>query len=362
VKGEDGITGVEVRLEGIGKRYGSVVAVENLTLEVGAGSFLTLLGPSGCGKTTTLMMIAGFVAPTVGQVFIGGECVTSVPPYERNLGVVFQNYALFPHMTVFDNVAFPLRMRRTSRRETAAQVDKSLRLVRLEGMEWRYPRQLSGGQQQRVALARALVFEPPVLLMDEPLGALDKNLRVEMRLELKQLQQRLGITVISVTHDQEEALATSDLVAVLDHGRLLQVGVPSVLYEQPLTPFVAQFLGESNLLQGVLTSTAFVSDGGLRVLVGPSEGLPAGTRVKLVIRPERILLARKEVLAINWYEAVVEDVTYLGDARSYRVRVGQDSLTVKQANMEHSIVLRRGDPVVVGWDPRHSLVFEASSH
>jgi ABC-type Fe3+/spermidine/putrescine transport system ATPase subunit len=238
------VTGAEVVLAGLTRYYGETAAVREVSLAVGAGEFVTLLGPSGSGKTTTLMIVAGFVEPSAGDVRIGGRSVLGLPPHRRNLGVVFQSYALFPHMPVFDNVAFPLRMRRVDRTETRRRVAAALDMVQLGALAERRIHQLSGGQQQRVALARALVFEPPVLLMDEPLGALDRKLREQMQLEIKRLQRALGLTAIYVTHDQEEALLLSDRVAIMHEGAIHQVGAPAEVYERPATAFVADFVGE----------------------------------------------------------------------------------------------------------------------
>ena len=240
--------GAPLALQAIAKRYGGVTAVDRLSLEVASGEFVSLLGPSGSGKTTTLMMIAGFIIPSSGSILLDGKNITRLPPYRRNIGMVYQNYALFPHMTVGRNVAFPLRMRGVGRDEIARRVGRALELVQLKGLSERRPTELSGGQQQRVALARALVFEPPLLLMDEPLGALDKKLRQELQSEIKRIQRETRGTVIYVTHDQEEALSLSDRVVVLNHGRIEQVGPPGELYERPRTRFVAEFLGAANFL------------------------------------------------------------------------------------------------------------------
>src|SRR5262245_46958520 len=231
------IRGATLEVERLAKTFGGHRVVDDLSFRIESGMFLTLLGPSGSGKTTTLRMIGGFEEPTAGEILVAGQPITRRPAHKRNIGVVFQQYALFPHLTVFGNVAYPLEMRRRSRREIRSRVEAALGLVRLHGFESRYPRQLSGGQQQRVALARAIVFEPPVLLMDEPLGALDKRLREAMQLELKRLQSRLGVTVIYVTHDQEEALTLSDRIAVMNRGRIEQLGDPAELYERPRTAF-----------------------------------------------------------------------------------------------------------------------------
>jgi ABC-type Fe3+/spermidine/putrescine transport system ATPase subunit len=248
--------GAEVRLHELTKTFGSVVAVQDVSVTIDPGSFFTLLGPSGSGKTTTLMMVAGFAYPTRGEVFVDGAPVAGLPPQKRDLGMVFQSYAVFPHLTVFDNIAFPLQIRHVRRAEIRQRVGEALELVRLRGYDGRLPRQLSGGEQQRVALARALVFRPRVLLMDEPLGALDKKLRAHMQLELKHIQRHLHVTVIYVTHDQEEALTMSDRVAVMQRGRIEQVGPPAELYEAPASRFVADFLGESNFVDGVVTGAS----------------------------------------------------------------------------------------------------------
>src|SRR6267142_912392 len=245
-----------VTLFAVSKHYGRAIAVNNVSLDVFEGEFVTLLGPSGSGKTTMLMLIAGFEAPTSGEIRIRGASVVARPPEKRDIGMVFQSYALFPHMTVFDNVAFPLRTRRLAGPEVTQRVDEALAAVRMSGLDGRYPRQLSGGQQQRIALARALVYRPSLLLMDEPLGALDKKLREEMQSELKSLQRELGITTLYVTHDQQEALALSDRIAIMNGGDLVQVGAPLALYEHPATDFVAGFLGDVNLVDGVVVEGA----------------------------------------------------------------------------------------------------------
>src|SRR5215472_9985364 len=246
---------VLVSLVGVSKTYGRAMAVQRLALDVAEGEFLTLLGPSGSGKTTTLMLIAGFERPTSGEILIRGASVLAQPPEKRDIGMVFQSYALFPHMTVFDNVAFPLRTRRLAASEVARRVGQALEAVRMSGLDGRYPRQLSGGQQQRIALARALVYRPSLLLMDEPLGALDKKLREEMQSELKSLQRELGITTLYVTHDQQEALALSDRIAIMNGGDVIQVDSPLALYERPATEFVAGFVGDVNLVEGVAAET-----------------------------------------------------------------------------------------------------------
>jgi len=344
--------GAEVRLEGVVKTFGAVRAADGVTLTVRAGEFLTLLGPSGSGKTTTLACVAGFAVPTEGEIFIQGQPVTFEPPFKRNVGMVFQHYALFPHMSVADNLAFPLRMRRRPAADIRERVAWALALVQLEGLGGRSPRQLSGGQQQRVALARALVFEPPVLLMDEPLGALDKKLRAEMQLELKHLHARLGVTVIYVTHDQEEALTLSDRVAVMNQGRIEQLGAPLDLYESPRTRFVAEFMGESNLLAGTVVAAgdaglALVTRAGLRVPLTPGSAR-IGETMTLLVRPEKIALAAEGGALV---EGEIAEAIYLGEATRYVVRAaGGEMFVVKQQNLGAGGALKVGARVGLRWD------------
>lgn len=308
---------VMVRLVGVSKRFGEVVAVDGIHLEVRRGEFLSLLGPSGCGKTTTLMMVAGFELPDEGAVFIAGRDATREPPYRRPVNTVFQSYALFPHMTVYENVAFGLRLRRLPEAEVRRRVHAMLERVGLLGLEARYPRQLSGGQQQRVALARALVNEPQVLLLDEPLGALDLRLRKEMQLELKRLQRELGTTFLYVTHDQEEALTMSDRVAVMNAGRIEQLGTAEEVYERPLSRFVAEFIGEANVLPAPVRAweggRLVVEVLGRAVAVPLPEGFPAGPRggsVWVSLRPERLRPAAPGTDGA--VAARVRDVIYAG--------------------------------------------------
>ncbi len=315
-----------VTLAGVSKAYGRTVAVNNVSLEVGEGEFVTLLGPSGSGKTTTLMLIAGFERPTGGEILVRGESVVARPPEKRDIGMVFQSYALFPHMTVFENVAFPLRTRRLAGPEVAKRVDEALAAVRMSGLDARYPRQLSGGQQQRIALARALVYRPSLLLMDEPLGALDKKLREEMQSEIKTLQRELGITTLYVTHDQQEALALSDRIAIMNGGDVIQVGSPLVLYERPATDFVAGFLGDVNLVEGIAAEAA---RGLLRVQIadGPEvvthggPPLAPGKRVRLTIRPERLELGTTEQAGPNAWRGRIREVVFHGELVRYGVEV-----------------------------------------
>jgi putative spermidine/putrescine transport system ATP-binding protein len=318
-----------VRFRGVRKTYdGTTLAVRDLDLDVRRGEFLTLLGPSGSGKTTTLMMLAGFEAPSGGEILFDGRPITGTPPHRRNFGMVFQNYALFPHLTVGDNVAYPLTVRHVPATERAARVTAALEMVRLGGLAARRPDQLSGGQRQRVALARALVFDPAIVLMDEPLGALDKQLREHMQLELKDLQRRLGVTFVYVTHDQSEALALSDRVAVFNDGALQQVDTADRLYEEPANRFVAGFVGDNTALDGRLAALqpefAEVALHCRATLRGRLVGSAAsGTAVQVAIRPERIAL--RDSGGPNSIGATVEDVVYLGD--HVRVRCSVDERT-----------------------------------
>lgn len=318
----------EVKLDGVTKRYGKVTAVDRLDLVVRDGEILTLLGPSGCGKTTTLRCIAGFVVPDEGRIFLGEEEVTRLPPEKRDIGFVFQNYALWPHMTVFQNLAFGLQLRRTPKEEIGKRVREVLSLVRLSGMEDRYPRQLSGGQQQRVALARALVLRPRVLLLDEPLSNLDAKLREEMRFEIRELQRQLGITAIYVTHDQAEALVLSDRIAVLNEGRLVQLGTPEEIYQRPANRFVAGFIGLSSFVEARVASVeadgaTLETEDGVRFRV-PKGGLAEGQTIFLAIRPEHveILAAPSEELE-NVFQAEVLRAAYLGNSIDCRLRLGK---------------------------------------
>ena len=339
-----------VSLQGLRKAYGDVVAVRDVTLDVRPGEFLTLLGPSGCGKTTLLRLIAGFEAPDAGAVFISGRDLTSEPPYRRPVNTVFQHYALFPHRTVAGNVAFGLEMARVPRREAAERVERALEQVRLTGLAGRAVDQLSGGQRQRVALARALVLEPHVLLLDEPLAALDLKLRQEMRIELKNLQERLGRTFVFVTHDQDEALIMSDRIAVMNQGRLEQVGPPDELYERPRTRFVADFLAVRNILRATVLSVAggrvsLRTRGGAALTAADDGGWREGSEVWVGLRPETLQLTADGASGVP-LRGTVEDEVYLGDRTEWLLRVGEDVLTVSQP-ARRGPPLRRGDAVDV---------------
>src|SRR5829696_4492332 len=319
-------TPASIRLERLTKRFpGGVVAVDGIDLAVEPGEFFSLLGPSGCGKTTTLRMIAGFEEPDEGRVVVGGRDLTHVPVHRRDMGMVFQSYALFPHRTVAENVAFGLRMRGVPKQETAERVASALAQVKLQGYEERRPAELSGGQQQRVVLARAIVIRPPVLLCDEPLGALDRKLRQAMQIELRELQRALDVTLVFVTHDQEEALAMSDRIGVMNAGRLEQVGAPAEIYDRPRTRFVAEFIGEINLIDGVLRDGRFtLSDG--RAVPAPA-GKPGPAT--LALRPER---ARLVGTAEGALDGTVADASFLGDQVLYTVDARGRRLFVKERN------------------------------
>ena len=342
-----------VRFIDVRKSYdGKVDAVRALNLEVANGEFLTLLGPSGSGKTTTLTMLAGFEQPTAGRIFVGTDDITHVPVEKRGIGMVFQNYALFPNMTVGENIGFPLKVRRMAGAEIASKVKRALAMVRLEGLADRKPQQLSGGQQQRVAVARALVFEPRLVLLDEPLGALDRQLREQMQYELKHLHERLGVTMVYVTHDQVEAMTMSDRVAVFSAGQLRQVAAPRRLYEEPESLFVAQFLGESNILPApcgnVMAASAAsrsaVGQGVVATAVGASE------KVNLAIRPEKIALGSAAAGCVNRYPAKVLEVSFLGDQLRVRLEaLGRDDFIVKFANAPGQAALEPGGTVEIGW-------------
>ncbi|HEX2221981.1 MAG TPA: ABC transporter ATP-binding protein [Candidatus Limnocylindria bacterium] len=368
---------IDVRLDRVTKRFGDVVAVDDLSLGVERGEFFSLLGPSGCGKTTTLRMIGGFEEATAGRVFLGDADVTDQPPYRRDVNTVFQNYALFPHLSVFDNVAFGLRRRGMPEREIRSQVAALLELVELPGYGSRRPSQLSGGQQQRVALARALINRPRVLLLDEPLGALDLKLRKQMQLELKAIQTEIGITFIYVTHDQEEAMTMSDRIAVMRAGRLEQLGPPETLYERPATEFVAGFLGVSNLLDGDVIGrdngqlTVRLPDG--TTVRAPASDAASRSRVRLGIRPEKLRVAAVEAAgasasagtngALNAVDGTILDASYVGVSTQYLVETGDGRrLTVYAQNLETSGVrplLAGGQRVRVSWRPQHTFIIGA---
>ena len=372
---EPGSGAAAVELLGITKRFGTVVAVDEMDLRIADGAFYSLLGPSGCGKTTTLRMIAGFEQPTAGQILLEGKPVRGVPPYRRNVNTVFQHYALFPHMSVAQNVGYGLRQRGTDKAQEARRVGEALELVRLGGYGGRRTWELSGGQQQRVALARALINRPAVLLLDEPLGALDRKLRHEMQIELKAIQHEVRITFVYVTHDQEEALTMSDVIVVMNNGHIQQQGSPEALYQRPVNRFVAGFIGSSNFMDAHLTDRVAGSDRGR---VATADGLGFGGRltgsptveadapVTVAIRPECLVLAPEgrapEAFGPGWSSLPgrVIQGTYLGDQNEYRVAVpGLGELIVRRTNETHETDYRAfgaGESVTVAWHEDSTLL------
>ncbi|MEY2976775.1 MAG: ABC transporter ATP-binding protein [Prochlorotrichaceae cyanobacterium] len=361
---------VDVALRDITKFYNGEPAVAGINLEIQRGEFFSILGPSGCGKTTTLRLIGGFEQPSQGDVFIRGENMSHTPPYRRPVNTVFQSYALFGHMTVAENVAFGLKVKNCPAPEREDRVRHALHLVQMERMTSRYPNQLSGGQQQRVALARALVNRPAVLLLDEPLGALDLKLRKEMQMELSTLHRELGLTFVMVTHDQEEALSLSDRIAVMNHGYVEQVGTPRSIYDRPQTPFVADFIGDTNLLQGKAklekssTSAIVNTEKGLCIVVEsnaePLPTLASDSAVMLSIRPEKISLNLKPVDAVNCFQGTLQQVMYLGTHQQYVVQLfSGDHLVVRQSEGGGS--LAPSTPVYVSWHPQDGLMLAASA-
>jgi putative spermidine/putrescine transport system ATP-binding protein len=342
-----------LEIEHLTKRYGDFVAARDVTLTVEEGEFLVLLGPSGCGKTTTLRMVAGFVDPSEGTVRLGGRDITHLPPWQRNTGLVFQSYALFPHMTVNQNVAFALEMRKVPKPDVAPRVAEALSLVRLGHLGDRFPRQLSGGQQQRVALARALVFRPDILLLDEPLSNLDAKLREEVRVEIRSLQRDLGITTVMVTHDQEEALTIADRLVVMNEGRVRQIGSQRDLYERPADRFVAGFVGRGSFLDGAMAGPGlFRTVGGLDIACA---GQGSGTAM-LGLRPERVHVAPEA--AENRFEATVEFVSYLGGLIELHCRLNAtDRVIAQMVNTGQTVIPHVGDRIAVGWSAQASFVF-----
>jgi putative spermidine/putrescine transport system ATP-binding protein len=346
-----------VRLQGIAKHYGHHRAIDDLNLDIRAGEFITLLGPSGSGKTTALMLIAGFETPTDGEILIDGAPVARLPAYRRNIGMVFQSYALFPHLTVAENIAFPLKQRGVSMADRQAAVARMLDMMQLPGFGARFPQQLSGGQQQRVAIARAIVFNPRVLLMDEPLSALDKQLRENLQLEIKRLHDRLGITFVYVTHDQREALVMSDRVSVMNAGRIEQIAPPQELYDHPANRFVASFLGEANLLdlQGIVAEadgSLSLNAGESRVLRAPPQPYAPGSCC--MVRPEKMtaLPAGADPAAYNAIAAVVREVVFLGEMMRYGLETPSGHmLVVKQPHRAGNALLAVSDPALVVWAP-----------
>ncbi len=362
-----------VELHGVSKRFGGVGAVEEVSLAIRRGELFSLLGPSGCGKTTLLRMIAGLERPSAGSILIEGRDVSAEPPYRRPVNMVFQHYALFPHLTVEDNVAFGLRYLKAAagarRVPAATRVRQTLALVRLGGFEKRFPAQLSGGQRQRVALARALALEPAVLLLDEPLGALDRKLREEMQVELKDLQHRLGITFVFVTHDQEEALTLSDRIAVMSEGRVVQVGAAAEVFESPRSELVARFMGASNVfvatvrrVAGRAVTVELAAGGAFEMSLGDTGSAAAGEPVRLVVRPEKLALRRRDLSArgVPSLPVTVEDRVYHGASTQWRVRDGRGAAYVVSEPSARPFAERAGmalgDRVFLCWSPRHAVL------
>ncbi|MEM9715242.1 MAG: ABC transporter ATP-binding protein [Pseudomonadota bacterium] len=346
-----------VEFQRVQKSYdGEILVVKDLNLALPKGEFLTMLGPSGSGKTTCLMMLAGFETATHGEIMLDGRPINNIPPHKRGIGMVFQNYALFPHMTVAENLSFPLEVRKIGKSEREAKVKRALDMVQMGEFGSRRPAQLSGGQQQRIALARALVFEPELVLMDEPLGALDKQLREHMQFEITRLAHELGITTVYVTHDQTEALTMSDRVAVFDDGRIQQLAAPDQLYEQPENSFVAQFIGENNTLEGVIKSMNGKScvvalDDGSEIDATPVNVASVGERTKVSIRPERVEFNKDRLHKdAHTLKATVQEFIYMGDVFRFRMSVaGKDDFIVKTRNAPDAVKLKAGQEIEIGW-------------
>ncbi|MFU8863011.1 MAG: ABC transporter ATP-binding protein [Rhodobacterales bacterium] len=356
-----------VAFERVQKSYdGENLVVKDLNLTMPKGEFLTMLGPSGSGKTTCLMMLAGFETATHGEILLDGKPINNIPPHKRGIGMVFQNYALFPHMTVAENLAFPLEVRKFGKSEREEKVKRALDMVQMGSFGGRRPAQLSGGQQQRIALARALVFEPELVLMDEPLGALDKQLRETLQFEITNLAHSLGITTVYVTHDQTEALTMSDRVAVFDDGRIQQLAAPDVLYEQPQNSFVAQFIGENNTMEGVLQEikgdTCIVRlDGGDVIDAKPVNVTKVGDRTRVSIRPERVEFNKERLQpGAHTLKAEVLEFIYMGDIFRTRLRVaGTDDFVVKTRNAPDQVRLKPGQQIEIGWLPEDCRALDA---
>jgi len=342
---------IDVELKNVTKKFGDVVAVDNVSFKVGKGEFFSLLGPSGCGKTTTLRMIAGFEEPTEGEVYIGGDLMTDAPPFKRPTNLVFQNLALFPHLNVYDNISFGLKIKKLPEDEVQKKVEEVLNLVRLSGYEKRKIKQLSGGEQQRIAIVRALVNEPTVLLLDEPLGPLDLKLREEMVVELKRIHVEVGTTFIYVTHDQGEALTMSDRIAVMKDGRVLQIGTPMEIYERPKSGFTADFIGRSNLFEGSYANGVVEVDGLGRIIVEPEPQVSEKGSVLVCTKPEKISIGRKLKGLDNVFDGEVKETYYQGQFTTYRVLLENDSLiTVVALSSGVKDIFRSGEKVKIGWN------------
>ena len=354
-----------VKFETVDKSYdGETLVVKDLNLDIPEGEFLTMLGPSGSGKTTCLMMLAGFETPTSGEIYLDGDPISNIPPNKRGIGMVFQNYALFPHMTVKENLMFPLEVRKIPTDDISKKVKNALEMVELQDFGNRMPLQLSGGQQQRVALARALVFEPRLVLMDEPLGALDKNLREQMQYEIKHIHEKIGITVVYVTHDQSEALTMSNRIAVFNDGKIQQISSPDVLYEKPTSAFVAQFIGENNQLKGKVESLdgnncVVVTETGEKIHALKVNVNNVGDKSLISLRPERVAINSSEKFENN-FDAKVKELIYLGDHIRTRLEIcGNDQFIVKVPNSYASANLKEGEIAKLSWKSEDSRALEA---
>jgi putative spermidine/putrescine transport system ATP-binding protein len=351
-----------IRFEDVTKRYAHLNVIERLNFSIAKGEFISLLGPSGSGKSTLLMILAGFEAPSSGSVWLNGRRIEHVPAHRRNMGIVFQNYALFPHMTAAENIAFPLRRRGVPKARIAADVARALDMVQLSHLSGRKPSQMSGGQQQRIALARALVFEPQVVLMDEPLGALDKQLREQMQLDIRALHRRLGLTIMFVTHDQSEALTMSDRIAIFDRGRIEQVGTPEEVYDRPASRFVSEFIGETNLMHGTVGA---IDQAGADVVIGdalvlkvvPTPALGIGQTVSISIRPERLRLAPRRPTALNAIDATIVDAVYQGDHLRISAEAAHARLVVRADRQAAGFAI--GERIQVEFAPADCWVIPA---
>ena len=352
-----------VKFDKVDKSYdGKVLVVKDLQLDIEEGEFVTMLGPSGSGKTTCLMMLAGFETPTNGEIYLDGNAISSIPPHKRGIGMVFQNYALFPHMTVYENLAFPLRVRKVEKDEIDKKVDKALSMVSLSGFETRMPAQLSGGQQQRVAVARALVFDPAVVLMDEPLGALDKNLRESMQYEIKHIHESIGVTVVYVTHDQSEALTMSNRIAVFNDGKVQQLSSPDQLYEAPVNSFVAEFIGENNRFSGEVTEFSKEKckvklDKG-EIFANPISIKSKGEKTTVSLRPERALINPQNKMDNN-HKGKIEEVIYHGDHTRVRVNLlGNSEFILKVPNSSANLDIKLGNEINIGWNSQDARALD----
>jgi putative spermidine/putrescine transport system ATP-binding protein len=345
-----------VKFDNVDKSYdGKILVVKGLQLDIEEGEFVTMLGPSGSGKTTCLMMLAGFETPTHGEIYLDGKVISNIPPHKRGIGMVFQNYALFPHMTVYENLAFPLRVRKIPKDEADKKIDKALSMVSLQGFEARMPMQLSGGQQQRVAVARSLVFDPQVVLMDEPLGALDKNLRESMQYEIKHIHESIGVTVVYVTHDQTEALTMSNRIAVFNDGKVQQLSSPDELYEKPVNSFVAEFIGENNKFLGQVADISgdkckVKLEDGTEILANPVAVKAKGDKTKVSLRPERAIIDPTDKMDNN-HKGKIEEIIYHGDHTRLRVDLlGNKEFILKVPNSSARLDLKKGNVLNIGWN------------